>query len=971
MKRFTSGIALLLCVTLLDARQEKQTCGTHPDTWREEIHLHRQAKRSAVKRLSRSEAVRAALPDIGNLAVLDETDGVVARRNPFNLNKQTVRFVPDGTRTKYRFEVAADSYDAVTAENGTLVSGLKDDDTAVMTLPFPFPFWGRSYSSIFVNSDGNLTFDAGDLAVTNRSLGRFTSGQPRIAALFRDLDPSKALNGVRVTSDANRFVVSWIDVPEYQDFGTGALQTFQVRLYPDGKIELAYSEIETSDAIAGISPGGKPGGTTMVSFSGGQSSEYTSSFAERFSGLEEIDIFTAAQKFYLNHEDAYDYLVIYNTLGVSAGDGAVAFETTLRNNRSGYGDERVEIGQEAGSGRRLQAIINMGPLNQYPKDPFERVQARFSAGDTPLTVLGHEAGHLFLAFASVRDENDPNARPMLGRQIAHWDFKFNSEASLLEGNRIQDNGPNASPRFVTSGTVEGYAPLDQYLMGFRPPNEVPDTFLVVNPRATNATGSPRIGVAFDGTRRDIRIDEIIQVEGRRIPDHTVSQRKFRFAFVVVTANGTAPSAEEVAQIESYRREFETFFAKAASGNATAETGLKRSLRVSTFPAAGVIEGATATGSVAIEQPAAAPLTVLLRSSSGAIQVGPSVIIPAGATQAGFTFRGQRQGTDDLIAEPADPQFETVQSRIQVSPAAAVTPSVAAGDFQTAKAGSPLASPVRFRVLDANELPYPGVPVQVAITGGGSVDRTTAMTDETGTASFMWSPGSASLNELRAVVPGGAAVIATALSKPVFASTSVVNAASYSAGLVSGGIATIFGANLSSSLAAEVLVNGEAAQIFYASPRQLNFFLPLNTPPGTAELSVRTTAGASDAVRVPVTAISPGIFFDTASGFGAVLVSGTAQVTQQRPVAAGEIIEIYVTGMGAVQEQPNGLRTTTANPQVTIGGRPADVLFSGLAPGFPGLYQVNARVPSGLAGVQPLKLIVGTSTSNEVKVQLRF
>jgi putrescine transport system permease protein len=32
-----------------------------------------------------------------------------------------------------------------------------------------------------------------------------------------------------------------------------------------------------------------------------------------------------------------------------------------------------------------------------------------------LTVLGHEAGHLFLAFASVRDPRNPNARPMLGR----------------------------------------------------------------------------------------------------------------------------------------------------------------------------------------------------------------------------------------------------------------------------------------------------------------------------------------------------------------------------------------------------------------------------------------------------------------------------------------------------------------------------------------------------------------------------
>ena len=58
---------------------------------------------------------------------------------------------------------------------------------------------------------------------------------------------------------------------------------------------------------------------------------------------------------------------------------------------------------------------------------------------------------------------------MLGYQSAHWDFKFNSDASLMEGNRIQDNGAGASPRFLTTGAVEGYSALDQYLMGLRAP----------------------------------------------------------------------------------------------------------------------------------------------------------------------------------------------------------------------------------------------------------------------------------------------------------------------------------------------------------------------------------------------------------------------------------------------------------------------------------------------------------------------
>ena len=104
-------------------------------------------------------------------------------------------------------------------------------------------------------------------------------------------------------------------------------------------------------------------------------------------------------------------------------------------------------GAQYGSASRLQAVLNMGPLSQYPADPNALVPARAQAGDTPVTMLAHETGHLFLAYASVADPDDPAARPMLGYQNQHWSFVFNSEASLLEGERILDQGPAASPRF--------------------------------------------------------------------------------------------------------------------------------------------------------------------------------------------------------------------------------------------------------------------------------------------------------------------------------------------------------------------------------------------------------------------------------------------------------------------------------------------------------------------------------------------
>ena len=173
-------------------------------------------------------------------------------------------------------------------------------------------------------------------------------------------------------NEPERVVISWSEVPEYRDSGNGPLQTFQLRLFRDGKIEMAIRDTRATDAVTGIAPGDLQGEPRLISFVNDPNpGESTSAIAERFSGSESVDIFAAAQKFYRNHEDAYDFLVIYNTMGIQADDGAVAYEVTVRNQRSGYGDVKTDVGAQAGSQRQLQAILNMGPLNQYP-DRSER-----------------------------------------------------------------------------------------------------------------------------------------------------------------------------------------------------------------------------------------------------------------------------------------------------------------------------------------------------------------------------------------------------------------------------------------------------------------------------------------------------------------------------------------------------------------------------------------------------------------------
>ena len=367
MKRLplTLGLCLAL-VPVGQARQEPQSCATHPEIGKERLYLHRQARRA---RVAAAAARPAAARDIGQIAILEDTDGVVGRLNPFNLDQRTVAFTPAAAlAARYRFRTQEASYDAPAAQAGTRID-LGDDDTKPVTLPFPFPFFGASQQRMFVNSDGNLTFTSGDNTSSERSLGRVTAGPPRIARLFRDLDPSMSPEGVRVLLEQGRVVVSWSKVPEYRDTGIGPLQTFQVRLYPDGRIEFAFDGVSTRDAVVGISPGRLQGSSSVVSFAGGSDVEYSSTVAERFSGDVEIDVVTAAQKFYETHEDAYDYLVFFNNLGIDAGGTAVAYEMTVRTGREGIGDKAVDVGSEYGSASRLQSVLNMGPLSQYPADP--------------------------------------------------------------------------------------------------------------------------------------------------------------------------------------------------------------------------------------------------------------------------------------------------------------------------------------------------------------------------------------------------------------------------------------------------------------------------------------------------------------------------------------------------------------------------------------------------------------------------
>ncbi len=919
------SIVLLVC-SLAGARPgyPGAECGSTRESLRESLFRHR---RSVRLRGAAARVSPAASSDFGEIAVMPAVDGILEQQNQFNLNGASLSFLPaDAAATQYRYVVAQQGYDSAAAAAGAPEVALDDDDSRTVALPFAFPFYGGSYRQVYLNSDGNLTFTMGDNASSLRSLGRMTAGPPRISPLFDDLNPAQTAGGVRVLAEAARVVVSWIKVPEYSQSGSGVPQTFQVSLFPDGRIVFAYSSVNPSGAVVGIAPGNLQPGTTLVDFLTDASAAYQAAVAEVFGNTLTLDVVTVAQQFYQTHEDAYDYLVIYNSMGIPAlTEGTVAYEETVRSAGSGYGTLPADDGREFGSPGRLQAVLNLGPLSQYPVDPNGLVPARAPQADTPLTILTHEAGHLFLAYASVRGAQDPSSLPMLGFQMAHWSFLFDSEASVMEGERIADGGSATRPEFLTTDITQGYSPLDQYLMGFRDAAEVPDVFLVTNPSPNYlATQHQYSGVAFDGTRQNISVSDLIAAEGRRTPDATVAQRRFRFAFILVVAAGAQPAAADLARVDGYRQQFAAFYAKASSGRAAVETTLRRSLKLSLFPAGGVVAGQSARASLSLQAPAVEDLRVQLTASSDAVTLPASVTIPAGSSSATFMVQGGVAGVADLTATAADAAYEAAFARVQVASAAQLRLVQVPGSASV-------------RLTDDNNLPYRGAGIVATPSPDGSVVPAEAYTDDAGVASFQWNPGPAPINSLTLAVDGQpAANLTLHAGSAVPAITSVVNAASLAPALAPGTLALLTGSHLTG---AALKLGSAALAPLSVQDSQIQFVVPADTALGDATLSVTTAGGLQAVATISIVPAAPGIF-----------AGGIAQ--------SQDFLEIYCTGLG---------NTGTA-PLVFIGATPAQPVFYGPAPGLAGIQQVNVQIPATVArGQQPVVLSIASVPSNSINV----
>ncbi len=218
----------------------------------------------------------------------------------------------------------------------------------------------------------------------------------------------------------------------------------------------------------------------------------------------------------------------------------------------------------------------------------------------------------------------------------------------------------------------------------------------------------------------------------------------------------------------------------------------------------------------------------------------------------------------------------------------------------------------------------------------------------------------------------------------------------------------------------ILFNGTPAPLFHlvGSANQIDLLVPYELPTsGVVNLQLKTPAATLPNFPVTMAAATPGLYtiqdpsnknrlnviaqFNATAWLAmpdsmaaALKIPGNCSASNisplslcGQPASAGDYLVLYTTGLGKATPNgdPNGaqlktgdippvdgsvLYQTVETPTVTVGGIAAKVVFSGIAPGFPGLYQVDFQVPVGVSGDDVLVVVTIGGRSDTRTIAIR-
>jgi uncharacterized protein (TIGR03437 family) len=236
-------------------------------------------------------------------------------------------------------------------------------------------------------------------------------------------------------------------------------------------------------------------------------------------------------------------------------------------------------------------------------------------------------------------------------------------------------------------------------------------------------------------------------------------------------------------------------------------------------------------------------------------------------------------------------------------------------------------------------------------------------------------------------------------RPLVFADSLTDAASFQFGVpvAPGTLVSLFGSNLNPQNAipttlplpsrlddVEVRLNDVPIPLLFAGPGQVNAQIPYTLAADTEyQLEIRRGNAITTPQPVVIAQARPGVFTIDQSGQGQghiyrALTDGSQRLASASdPAGAGDIVVIYCNGLGSTNPSvaagaaaPASPLAVTANPvSVTVGGQPVTILFAGLAPGFTGLYQINAQLPAGISPGADVPMVITVAGQSSVPVTM--
>jgi hypothetical protein len=417
---------------------------------------------------------------------------------------------------------------------------------------------------------------------------------PAISVFFKP-----RMYGTRYLKElADRAVITWSltePVGGIQDMSwTPTVNRFQAVLRKDGTIELSYNDVHAQDAIVGVYPVVNAGAETVTATMTAHAARLVGlvSSAVDFSTVTKQDgpYLVAYETFHYMKPpravdltctvinalgDKYDMLAYYSDFRIDNPEAGTSSTGPLGGGPAGgavtgIGANQRNLASFCTKGRFqwqfIQPVyVGANQMAEYPPEGItetnthnvlayaHQLAERTSNGKIPpydyaMSQIGHEMGHRWSAFVSAKVNGEtiqlgPTHWARGLQAPAAFPYQRPSEASAMGGGVWQDNYDGTFTQLDDDYYVPatGWSYLDLYLMGFIAPSEVPDFFMLRNlaPAGRDSNGHP----IFKADRTKVTIQDVIAVEGPRLPDVDHSQKNFNTGMVVVVEHGKTPSRE--------------------------------------------------------------------------------------------------------------------------------------------------------------------------------------------------------------------------------------------------------------------------------------------------------------------------------------------------------------------------------------------------------------------------------------------